>query len=110
MAVIERESSGRATVVSEKGCVGLMQVNPKYHTERMERLGVTDLMDIDGNIRVGADYLLELFEEHGDIYLVLMCYNMGERKAKELYEQGEYSKYAVSITERAAELEMLHGK
>lgn len=110
MAVIERESSGRADVVSSAGCVGLMQINPKYHTERMERLGVTDLTDIDGNIHVGTDYLMELFEEHGDLYMVLMTYNMGENRAEELYEQGKYSKYAVSISERSAELERVHGK
>lgn len=110
MAVIEKESSGRPEVVSGMGCVGLMQINPKYHTERMERLGVTDLTDIDGNVHMGTDYLVELFKEHGDIYLVLMCYNMGESRAKKLYEAGEYSDYAVSIAQRSAELEMLHGK
>lgn len=73
MAVIERESSGRPTVVSDMGCVGLMQVNPRFHSERMKRLGVTDLTDIDGNIHVGTDYLMELFEKHGEVYLVLMC-------------------------------------
>ena len=71
---------------------------------------ILSLKDIDGNIHVGTDYLVELFEEHGDIYLVLMSYNMGESKAKELYEQGKYSKYAISITQRSAELEVLHGK
>lgn len=110
MAVIEKESSGRPKVVSSMGCVGLMQINPKYHTERMERLGVTDLTDIDSNVHMGTDYLVELFKEHGDIYLVLMCYNMGEHRAKKLYEAGEYSDYAVSIAQRSAELEMLHGK
>lgn len=110
MAIIERESSGRSDVVSSAGCIGLMQINPKYHAERMERLGVTDLTDIDGNIHVGTDYLLELFKEHGDLYMVLMTYNMGEARARELCEQGKYSSYAVSIVERSAELEGLHGK
>ena len=73
-------------------------------------VGVYDLTDISGNILVGTDYLNELFEKHSDIYMVLMSYNMGERKATELYEQEIYSNYAVSITERSAELEILHGK
>lgn len=110
MAMIEKESLGRPEVVSKVGCVGLMQIYPKYHQERMEKLGVTDLTDIDGNIHVGADYLSELFEEHGEIYMVLMSYNMGEGKANKLYEQGKISKYALSISERAEELERLHGK
>ena len=76
----------------------------------MERLGVTDLYDIESNVNVAADYLLELFEKNEDIYLVLMIYNMGNEKAEQLYEQGIYSKYAVSITERSEELERIHGK
>ena len=40
MAMIEQESSGRADVVNETGDTGLLQVNPKWHKERMERLGV----------------------------------------------------------------------
>lgn len=109
MAIIEKESSGRHAVESEMGCVGLMQIDPTYHTERMEKCGVTDLTSIDGNVHVGTDYLVELFQEHEDIYLVLMCYNMGEYKAKQLYDAGEYSDYAISITERAEELERIHG-
>lgn len=110
MAIIERESSGRSDAVSSAGCTGLMQINPKYHAERMKRLDVTDLTDIDGNIHVGTDYLVELFEEYGDIYLVLMVYNMGSTKAIQMYEDENYSNYAVSISERSHELEVLHGK
>lgn len=87
-----------------------MQINPRYHAGRMERLDVTDLTDIDGNIHVGTDYLAELFAEYGDIYLVLMVYNMGSTKALRLYENENYSNYAVSISERSHELEVLHGK
>ena len=42
----------------------------------MERLGVSDLYDPYGNILVATDYLVELFEKHGDIGLSLMIYNM----------------------------------
>ena len=109
MAMCEKESSGRADAVNGS-CKGLLQVNENFHKERMERLGVTDLYDIESNVNVAADYLLELFEENQDIYLVLMKYNMGDAAAERLYEQGIYSKYAVSITERSEELERIHGK
>ena len=109
MAMCEKESSGRADAVNGP-CKGLLQVNENVHKERMERLGVTNLYDIDSNVKVAADYLLELFEENEDIYLVLMKYNMGDATAERLYEQGIYSKYAVSITERSEELERIHGK
>lgn len=109
MAMCEKESSGRANAVNGP-CKGLLQVNENVHKERMERLGATDLYDIESNVKVAADYLLELFRENEDIYLVLMKYNMGDAAAERLYDQGIYSKYAVSITERSEELERIHEK
>lgn len=89
MAMIEQESSGRADVVNETGDTGLLQVNPKWHKERMERLGVSDLTDPYSNILVAADYLEELFQESdGDIYLVLMKYNMKHGRAVSLVTEG----------------------
>jgi hypothetical protein len=41
----------------------------------MARLGVTDLYDPEQSMRVAADYLVELFERHCDVGLVLMIYN-----------------------------------
>ena len=110
MAMCEKESSGRAD--AENGsCKGVLQINEYCHKDRMERLGVTELYDIDSNIHVAADYLCELFQNNNrDIYLVLMKYNMKHKTAERLYEEGKYSDYAISITERAAELECLHGK
>ena len=66
MAIIEHESSGQADGTNG-GCKGLMQINEKYHTERMKRLGVTDIYDPYGNILVGCDYLAELFAEYEDM-------------------------------------------
>ena len=42
MAVIETESSGQATA-RNGNCIGLMQVSSKYHSSRMQKLGVSDL-------------------------------------------------------------------
>lgn len=109
MAIIEHESSGRPNA-QNGDCKGLMQVNEIVHADRMEQLGVTDIYSVDGNVHLGTDYLMELFEEHGDIHLVLMSYNMGPSRAKELYEQGKYGKYALSVSARAEQLERLHGK
>lgn len=105
-AMIEAESSGRAGAVNG-ACVGLLQVNPQWHKARMRRLGVSDLTDAYGSILVAADYLAELFAENEDLYLVLMKYNMPHRIAEKYYNQGIYSEYAVSIAERAAELERI---
>ncbi len=110
MAMIERESSGNADAFNSAGDFGLLQVNQSWHYERMEKLGVTDLYDPYSNILVAADYLKELFEEHEDLYIVLMKYNMNHKMAETLYSQGNYSEYAIEVAERAWELEQLHEK
>lgn len=108
-AIAERESSLRI-YATNGSCKGLMQISEKWHRDRMERLGVTDIYDAYDNILLAADYLAELARENSDLYYMLMRYNMEKRTADELYEAGEYTDYAVEIAERAAELERLHGK
>ena len=108
MAMVEKESSGRPDA-ENGGCKGLMQISDRWHTDRMERLGVTDIYDVDANIHVGTDYLAELFEEYGEAVTVLMVYH-GEKNAVEKAENGEISKYADWILTRSAELERWNGK
>lgn len=108
-AMVFYESSNDPKVKSAGRDTGYMQVNPKWHRERMDKLGVTDLTDGYSNILVGTDYLAELAEEYEDISLVLMKYN-GDSKADKLYKQGEMSEYAEKILSLSAELERLHGK
>ena len=107
-AVIERESSWRPDAVNGP-CIGLMQINLEYHTERMERLGVEDLMDPYDNILVGTDFLAELFRKYEDTYAVLMFYNAGYAGLRD-WRAGKYSDYAVEVAARSAELEREHGK
>ena len=109
MAMIEAESSGNPEATNGS-CKGLMQVSDRWHKDRMERLGVTDIYDEYGNILVGTDYLMELAEEYGDIGVVLMVYN-GDSRADD-YSAGEceLSSYADKILKRSAYLEELHGK
>ena len=107
MAIIERESMGKEDAEND-GCIGLMQINEKWHKDRMKNLMLDDLYDSYSNILIGADYLMELAVEYGDIGLVLMKYN-GFSKAEEYYEQGKLSNYAEEILERSAEIERAKG-
>jgi soluble lytic murein transglycosylase-like protein len=107
MAMIECESSGVPTATNGN-CIGLMQVSSYWHADRMERLGCYDLYDTTQNIHVGADYMAELLDKYGNVYLALMVYNMGDSTALNLYEQGIYSNYSTGIVERAKELKELH--
>lgn len=104
IAIIEAESSGNPNA-KNGDCIGLMQIYEKYHTDRMERLGVSDLYDESGNILVATDYLYELFMRYGDLGMVLMTYN-GDSSAKDYWNgNGELSTYAKKIINRTEELE-----
>lgn len=107
MAVIERESEGNPDAFNGTDS-GLMQIAQKWHYDRMERIGVTDLFDTDQNIHTGADFLAELFGKYEDVFFVLMVYNMGYETANEYYSQGIISEYAIEIVERADKLQLLH--
>lgn len=102
ISVIKKESSFDPEADNGK-CVGLMQINEKWHKDRMDQLGITDLMDPLQNIKVGVDYLAEL-KENREIKYALMIYNMGFKKAKERLEEKGYSSYANTIVEYAEEL------
>ena len=77
LAVIWRESTFRNVVGDNGNSFGYMQVQPRWHSERMARLGVTDLMDPFSNFRVGCDYLAELLEKY-QLPVALTCYNTGK--------------------------------
>ena len=108
MAIAETESTGDPNAYNG-GCYGLMQVSISAHSERMKRLGVTDITDTYGNILVATDYLLELFTEEEDVGYALSRYH-GESHADATYEAGELSKYAEKILERAEELTNHHDR
>lgn len=107
-AIMESESSGNPKA-RNGNCKGLMQINESYHKKRMEKLGVTDIYNERGNILLAADYLAELFLEHGDVGTVLMVYN-GSKNALSRGERADYTNYAQTIIKRSQQLERLHGK
>ena len=105
IAMIEKESSYDASKIGDNGdSLGLMQIQPKWHKERMERLGCTDLLDPFQNVTVGIDYISELIRIDSDLYWVLMAYNGGNLYSTVRMDSGNYSDYALSVTERASEL------
>ena len=111
-AMAERESSLKIDAINGD-CKGLMQISERWHVDRMERLGVTDIDEPYYNILLAADFLVELYNEPGSPHAteyVLMRYNMKIETANRLWEAGEITDYASSIVARAEELERLHGK
>ena len=97
-AMIWRESRYQADVIGDNGkSFGLMQVQERLHKDRMERLGVTDLLDPIQNVTVGIDYLSELYSKYGDIAQALVAYNSGSYR-------GTVTNYAKSVLEKANEI------
>lgn len=108
-AICFKESTFRTDVESD-GCAGIMQVNPKWHKCRMERLGVTDIFDRRGNMTVGVDYLSELIGQYEDVSVALMVYN-GDSSAEDVIcGTDDVSAYADEILSISEELERKNGK
>ena len=97
LAVIWKETNFRNIKGDGGDSYGYMQVQPRWHSERMDRYGVTDLMDPYGNFLVGCDYLAELAAKDRGIEWMLHAYNGGPNYANNLAKAGQTSQYAKDV-------------
>jgi hypothetical protein len=105
ISMIARESSFRANAMGDGGeSYGLMQIKKKWHKARMERLGVTDLLDPYQNVTVGIDLLAELLRYGDSLEWALMCYNGGYAYADKRIANGKISDYAKGVIGMSKEL------
>lgn len=74
LAVVATESAFNPRARSPKGAVGLMQLMP----DTARRMGVTDPLDPEANLRGGVRYLAMLLDMFDDLALALAAYNAGE--------------------------------
>lgn len=96
IAMIERESQFQVYAMGDDGrSFGLMQIQPKWHLQRMIDMGCTDLFDPIQNVKVGIAILGDLKNQHNDIGWALTAYNSGS---------GGLNAYAMAVIERANEL------
>lgn len=77
LAVIRKETGFQNVMGDNGNSYGYMQIQPRWHKERMERLGVTDLTDPYSNFRVGCDFLAELLSKY-TLEEALTAYNSGK--------------------------------
>lgn len=106
LAVIEVES-GYQWQASSGTAVGYMQISPKWHQERMERLGFADVMNPYWNIKTGIDYLAELLGRYdGNYSKALTAYCWGPSGAYDtFFRKGvEGSEYSQEVQERAEQI------
>lgn len=97
LAVIWKETNFRNIKGDGGNSYGYMQVQKRWHSDRMKRLGVTDLMNPYGNFLVGCDYLAELAEKDRGIEWVLHAYNGGPSYANKLAKAEKVSQYAKNV-------------
>lgn len=98
IAMIERESQFDRYAMGDDGrSFGLMQIQPKWHLQRMIQMGYTDLFDPIENIKVGTAILGDLYAQYNDIGLALTAYNSGSAN-------DGYNGYAIGIMARANEI------
>lgn len=90
LGLIEKETQFRNVIGDDGASTGYMQIQQKWHWDRMERLGVSDLLDPEGNFRVGCDFLAELYGKYGDWGVALTVYNKG-------HNPGYISNYAYEV-------------
>lgn len=108
LAVIEHESGYKYDCIGDDGeSFGYMQIMQKFHEDRMEEMGVADLLNPYQNIRLGVSIMKELIDKYGMIQDALAVYNYGATGAKEhLWSKGIYVyDYNESIMKRMKEIE-----
>jgi len=87
-ALIEEESGWCESAEGDDGnSIGLMQIQERWHKERMKRLGVTNLYDSEQNVTVGCDILSELLNKYGNYKDALSVYNSGNTKDGRAYAE-----------------------
>lgn len=87
-ALIEEESGWCESAEGDNGnSIGLMQIQERWHKERMKRLGVNDLYDSEQNITVGCDILSELLNKYGNYEDALSVYNSGTTEDGKAYAE-----------------------
>jgi len=104
LAIMFRESTFRAHAVSPTNDYGIMQINRGNHKWLSESLGITDFLDPKQSIDAGTFHLKGIVDNgFDDVHQILMVYNMGGRKANELWDQGittsAYSRRVVEYME-----------
>lgn len=78
LAMLEQETQFKNIKGDGGNAYGYFQVWPYWHGDRMKVLGVTDLMEPEGNFRVAMHYIRELLDRFGNLEDALCFYNSGK--------------------------------
>lgn len=107
-ALIWRESRFNPASIGDNGnSLGLMQIQPRFHSGLMAEFGCDDLLDPYQNVTIGIAILAGHVNYYdGNVEMGLMAYNAGKTGAYNAYfSKGVYSSpYSQSVMEKAEEL------
>ena len=104
LAMAYKESTYNEKCIGDGGnSYGLLQVQPKWHYGRMQKLGCTDLLDPYQNVTVAVDYLCELLNRHGSMDKALTAYNRGSYN-------GAVTQYAKTVLAYAEQIKNERGQ
>lgn len=113
LALIEIESGYHWDAVGNTADIGYMQIVPKWHKDRMERLNSQNMLDPFQNVRVGVDFLAELLEKYNGSYeKALTAYQYGTSGAYKYWfsagvDASPYAKEVLAVADRIeAEMEV----
>jgi hypothetical protein len=107
LAIIEQESTFKIDARGRHGSIGLMQIRPFVAADVARRhnipwQGKKTLLDPAANVQIGACYLGEMLEMHGDPALAIAAYNMGPYRVQKMVARGHVPRpaYLVSVLKR----------
>lgn len=110
-AMIWRESRFNHLSVGDNGnSLGLMQIQPRFHSGLMAEFGCDDLLDPYQNVTIGIAILAgHVNYYNGNVEMGVMAYNAGKAGAYNAYfSKGVYSSpYSQSVMEKAEELKVM---
>lgn len=96
LAIAKVESTFNKYAISPSGALGIMQVIPKWHKEKViaarDKLGNPELFNIDTNIFIGAWILKDCLIKHRDTSKALLCYS-GQTEGYDQKVMHEYRKF-----------------
>ena len=87
--IIKKESGFDSTALSSANCIGLMQLNPDYQTERQEELEAYNLYNPYDNIEVGCDFFNTLLSEYDTETAMKVYYCGASNVDKKKYQKGQ---------------------
>lgn len=110
-AMIWRESRYVPDNIGDNGrSFGLMQIQKRFHSDRMKILGCNDLLDPYQNVEVGINYLAEMIGWGNGLEWALTAYNRGWSGANKSNGKSGYADDVFAMAETFKDNNLINEK